>query len=94
MADATVKRERTCIGCGVKAQKTCLYRLVRCEDRSVRFDSTGNRAGRGAYVCSSECLEKAIKAGKVQRALRVPLGREDADRAASEIEAAIAAQTI
>ena len=88
---AKVKRERTCIACGAKAGKMQLLRIVRCPDGAVRFDSRGNMAGRGAYVCSRDCLEKALTGGKLQRALRVSLSREEERQVASDIEAACAA---
>lgn len=91
MVSNTTKRERSCIGCGAKAQKAALYRIVRASDGSVRFDERGNVPGRGAYVCSKSCFDKAVAGGKLQRALRAPLGREDAERAGLQIEAACAA---
>ena len=82
------KRERTCIGCGTKAGKQQLHRIVRCADGSISYDAKGNTAGRGAYVCSHECFEKALAGGKLQRALRVSLKSEEAQRAGNEIAAA------
>lgn len=89
MAPATTtKRERTCIGCGAKAGKADLHRIVRLADGSVRFDGRGNIAGRGAYVCSRACFDKALAGGKLQRALRVSLKADEAERAGFEIDAA------
>ena len=84
MSTAT-KRMRTCIGCGVQADKRTLLRIVRTPDVRVRFDATGNAAGRGAYVCSSECFDKAVSKGKVARALKCGVGREDAALVAEEL---------
>ena len=89
MAPGATKRERTCIGCGMKAGKAHLLRIVRRSDGSVRFDERGNEAGRGAYVCSVACYEKAIAGNKLQRALRASLSQEDVQRARAEIQAAI-----
>lgn len=87
------KRERTCIGCGTKGEKTTLHRLVRLSDGTVCFDDTGRLAGRGAYVCSKACFEAVNGTNKIQRSLRVSLNREDAERIAAELEAACSAQT-
>lgn len=92
MAEATKKRERTCIGCGAKAGKAQLHRIVRCEDGSVRYDSSGRAAGRGAYVCSKSCFDAVNGTNRLQRALRVSLSAEDAEQVANDIEAACAAQ--
>ena len=92
MGEATAKRERTCIGCGVKAGKAQLHRIVRLADGSVRYDATGRAAGRGAYVCSPACFDAVKGTNKLQRALRVKLEREDAERVAADIEAACATQ--
>lgn len=89
---AKTLRERTCIACGEKAGKAQLYRIVRDADGSVSYDPKGNKPGRGAYVCSHECFEKALTGGKLQRALRVSLNQEEAQRAGSQISAACAVE--
>ena len=84
----TTKRIRTCVGCGAKQNKARFFRIVRCADGAVRFDIKGNEAGRGAYVCSPACFDKAIAGGKLQRSLRVSMSKEDARAAKKGIEAA------
>ena len=74
----TTKRVRTCVGCGAKESKAKLLRVVRCGEGAVRFDPRGNEAGRGAYVCSPACFDKAHAKGLLQRALRVSMSKEDA----------------
>ena len=91
LATGTTKRERSCVGCGLKSSKADLHRIVRASDGSIRFDERGNIPGRGAYVCSKSCFDKAYRGGKLQRALRAPLSQEDAERAGLQIEAACAA---
>ena len=92
MTEATAKRERTCIGCGAKAGKAQLHRIVRGADGSVRYDATGRAAGRGAYVCSKSCFDAVKGTNRLQRALRTSLSPEDAEQVATDIEAACAAQ--
>ena len=91
MVSKTAKRERSCIGCGAKASKSSLHRIVRCPDGSVGFDALGNATGRGAYVCSKPCFDKALANGRLAKALRAPIDRESADRMGLQIEAACAA---
>lgn len=66
----TTLRKRSCIVCGTKDDKRRLYRVVRTADGNVCFDGTGRLSGRGAYVCSPECFEKACKQGKIARGLK------------------------
>ena len=90
MAEPSVKRIRTCIGCQRQAGKTALKRIVRCPDGSVRFDATGRLPGRGAYVCSVECMNAAFKAKKLQRALKANVEKDDAEQIAAQLSAAFA----
>lgn len=85
----TAKRQRTCIACGVHADKATLHRIVRASDGTVSFDATGRMPGRGAYVCSEKCLAAALKAGKLARALRAKLGQDDYDRIACDLARAL-----
>ena len=85
MTDATKKRERMCIGCGVKSEKHTLYRIVRTPDGDVRFDSTGRAAGRGAYVCSAICLEKARSKGTLRRALKCAVDNDQLAAIATDL---------
>ena len=61
---------RRCSGCGQSKPKKELVRVVRAPDGSVSLDLAGRKPGRGAYVCPSrECLAKARKAKRFERAL-------------------------
>ncbi|HTX81760.1 MAG TPA: YlxR family protein [Streptosporangiaceae bacterium] len=63
---------RTCIGCGARAAKTELVRLVAagCE---IVPDITMRQPGRGAYLHRSlACLERAQRRKAFSRALRLP----------------------
>lgn len=89
MANATEqtkpKRQRTCIACGAKDDKVGLLRIVRTAD-GVRFDATGRVPGRGAYVCSHACFEKAMKGKRLNRALKMQVSNEDYAQIADELE--------
>jgi uncharacterized protein len=64
--------QRTCIACRRTDAKRGLMRLVRGVDGHVVLDSTGKRAGRGAYLCHDPaCWEQALKRRGLERALRI-----------------------
>lgn len=86
MAERTAQNhERTCIACGKKAPKAQLLRIVRSANGSVSFDETGRAAGRGAYVCSQECFEKA-KDARLSRALKTGITSNDAQALAQAFD--------
>jgi uncharacterized protein len=63
---------RTCIGCGARAAKQDLIRLVAAGDEIVP-DITARLPGRGAYLHPSlACLERAQRRKAFSRALRLP----------------------
>ena len=64
---------RTCIGCRERRPKLALVRLVRDADGVVTVDTRHRAPGRGAYVCATtECVERAVKGGRLTHALRKP----------------------
>ncbi|MDI3269698.1 MAG: YlxR family protein [Bacillota bacterium] len=74
------KPVRTCVGCEVEGDKRALVRIVRTPEGTVELDPTGRKNGRGAYVCSYDCLETVLRRGRLERALRAPLSPEDKER--------------
>lgn len=50
------------------------------QDGTVRVDGAGRRPGRGAYVCSAECLGKAVESGGLARALRTRVPADVCER--------------
>lgn len=78
-------RVRTCVVCGRQADKRALLRVVRSPEGTVDFDPTGRAAGRGAYLCSGACLEKAGRGGRLARALKTQMTEEDYKRVACAI---------
>ena len=66
--------ERTCIGCNQIKLKKELIRIVKNKEGQIFVDKTGKSNGRGAYICNNiECLEKAIKAKKLERTFKTPI---------------------
>lgn len=65
---------RTCIGCGTKKEKRELIRVVKNQTGEIKLDKTGKLPGRGAYICDSiECLEKAIRAKKLEKSFEMKI---------------------
>ena len=80
------KRQRTCISCGAKDDKVALLRIVRTAEGSARFDASGRVPGRGAYVCSRECFDAAVKGKRLNRALKMQVSENDYAQIAGELE--------
>jgi predicted RNA-binding protein YlxR (DUF448 family) len=62
---------RTCVGCGTRAAKSDLLRVV-AVDGQIVADPMARRPGRGAYLHPSlDCVERARRRRAIPRALRV-----------------------
>lgn len=58
-------------------EKKELIRVVRSAEGEVSIDKVGKKPGRGAYVCpTSECITKAVKEKRLEKALDVSIGTE------------------
>ncbi len=69
--------QRTCIGCNIKKDKTELIRIVKNKENEISIDKTGKQDGRGAYICNNiQCLEKAIKAKRLERSFEMEITEE------------------
>lgn len=58
---------RKCLGCQERKPKNELYRIVKTNDGNIIVDIKGKTDGRGAYICSEECLKKSIKAKRFEK---------------------------
>lgn len=68
---------RMCSGCGEHFPKKELVRIVHSPEGEISVDLTGKKAGRGAYLCRNpECLRKAQKAKRLERAFDCPIPDE------------------
>lgn len=75
----TLKKQpqRTCVGCNTKKDKRELVRIVRTTDGTIKLDRTGKLNGRGAYICDNiDCLNKAKKTKKLERAFEINISDE------------------
>ena len=78
---------RRCLGCYESKPKNELYRVVRNTDGEIVLDKTGKKNGRGAYICSNkECLEKAIKAKRLEKEFETKISNEIYDELRNMIE--------
>ena len=68
---------RSCVVCRQTSDKKTLLRVVRAPEKdggAVAVDPTGRANGRGAYISAShQCIEKAAKQKRFERALSAPV---------------------
>lgn len=65
--------KRMCVSCRNMKPKKELIRMVVSDEELLEIDLTGKKSGRGAYICrSEECISKARKEGRIERALKCP----------------------
>ena len=63
-----------------------LIRVVRSAKGEVSIDKIGKKPGRGAYVCpTSECITKAVKEKRLEKALDVAIGTEIYEKLLEEL---------
>ena len=80
---------RRCTGCNEQKPKKELVRVVRSPQGESALDRVGKMPGRGAYLCpSAQCLAKARKAKRLERALEAQIPPEVYERIEQEIEGA------
>lgn len=79
---------RMCVGCGEMKEKRELIRVVKSADGEISLDKTGKKNGRGAYLChNAECLKKAKKSKRIDRAFEITIPDVIYDRMEEEIAA-------
>ena len=79
---------RMCSGCGERFPKKELVRVVHSPDGAISVDLTGKKSGRGAYLCRNpECLRKAQKARRLERAFECAIPPEVYERLEEELKA-------
>ena len=87
---------RMCTGCGEMKPKRELVRVVRSPEKQdeegrplpqeIQLDLTGTKPGRGAYLCRDpECLRKARKARRLERAFSCKIPDEVYDKLEGEL---------
>lgn len=80
---------RRCVGCKESKDKKELIRIVLTPEKNLELDVTGKKNGRGAYICKNpECLEKAFKTKGLEKAFKMQIPNEFADRLKEELKLA------
>ncbi len=78
---------RKCTGCNEMKPKKELVRVVRSPEGEVSLDLVGKKPGRGAYVCrDAECLAKARKAKRFERAFSCEIPAEVYEKMEDELK--------
>jgi len=87
--------QRTCTVCRTQKNKNELLRIVKNKENIIKVDENGKEQGRGAYICyDMECLEKAVKTKKVEKALEVKISNEIYEQIKDIIEKKIGGDVI
>ena len=83
---------RKCTGCGEMKEKKQLVRIVKAPESAqtageISVDMTGRKPGRGAYLCknSIDCLNKAKKARRLEKAFSCKIPDEVYERLTEEL---------
>lgn len=82
---------RMCTGCGEMKPKKELVRVVKAPQQEgspieISVDLSGKKPGRGAYLCrDAECLKKARKARRLERAFACRIDDAVYDRLEEEL---------
>ena len=73
--------QRTCVACRKVKAKRELIRIVRTADGKIEVDTSGKKAGRGAYLCrTQECWEVGLKGNRLEYALRTSLTQDNREQ--------------
>lgn len=76
-----------CLGCKEMKPKKELIRVVRNNEGEINIDLVGKKPGRGAYICkNADCLEKAIKAKRLEKAFETTIDVEIYDKLKNQLE--------
>jgi len=64
-----------------------LIRVVRNNEGEINIDLVGKKPGRGAYICrNTDCLEKAIKAKRLEKAFETIIDVEIYNNLKNQLE--------
>lgn len=69
------------MACRKVRAKQELVRLVCIANGSVEVDTSGKKAGRGAYLCpAEECWEAGLKGSRLEHTLRTTLTQDNREQ--------------
>lgn len=70
---------RSCIACKRVYPRRQLTRFMKDAEGNLHFDERKKLPGRGAYICSESCFDKALEKTLFERALRAKVQIHEAD---------------
>ena len=69
------------MACRQVRAKQELIRLVRTSDGNIEIDTSGKKAGRGAYLCRGwGCWEVGLKGNRLEHALRSRITQDNREQ--------------
>ena len=77
--------QRMCIVCKQMFDKKEVVRVVK-DGENLSVDSTGKKNGRGAYVCTNNCVDKIKKTHALERAFKITVSSQQYDDIVEEIK--------
>jgi len=77
------------VGCNISKPKKELYRIVKIQDNSIQFDSTGKINGRGIYICSMNCLNRVIKSKRLEKEFDIKISEEKYNQLVNDLNKSI-----
>ena len=78
---------RRCAGCNEQKSKKEFVRVLRTPEGEIILDESGKANGRGVYLCPKKsCLQKARKAKRLERNLKVAIPDEIWTRLEEKLE--------
>lgn len=78
---------RKCTGCQEMKEKMALIRIVKTGENKYELDTTGKKAGRGAYICKSEkCLNKVAKNRGLERSFKSAIPKDIYEKLRKELK--------
>jgi predicted RNA-binding protein YlxR (DUF448 family) len=70
----------------MKPKRELLRIVKKAHSNEVQVDLTGKLSGRGCYVCKNiDCVEKALKSKKIERALETSLTEDIIEQIRKEV---------
>ncbi|MFH1639695.1 MAG: YlxR family protein [Chloroflexota bacterium] len=70
--------QRTCLACRQVKPKRELIRLVYSSENRVEVDTSGKKAGRGAYLCRDiRCWDTGLKGNRLEHSLKTTLSADN-----------------
>ena len=69
------KNIRMCVCCRARFEKHVMLRVASVNQKA-EVDLSSSLGGRGAYLCSVQCLENSVKGRRLERALKCHIDEE------------------